>query len=406
MKCKIWTAGVFAAALFAVSAQAVLAQSLREELLFSVVQILAVNEAGDSFVGSGTTISSDDGLVLTNYHVVADFENEIPHSRILICHTISQIELPKCSATAKIIATNKESDLALIMPDRLVGQDGKTTKKSFQKLWKKQRHKFYAVPFKNTAREPLPRILDSITVWGYPAIGGSTITVSSGFVSGFDLKRDGEDTKIKFIKTDTVINPGNSGGAAFDSHFSFIGVPSNAFPGQLGFLIPMETIIEWLQTLHEKNIIDIGDIESIETYGKSFSDIRENDALQEVAGLLRYLNIMGNPASKKFRPDEAITKAEALAVFVRAGRTAFQSSAKDCLRGFSTGTWYAKPVCHAKALGWLPEDSFGNFGAALSEDEFTEIFNRAFPADRLKSYSRKTVSRRDAALAVFSLLAP
>ena len=47
-----------------------------------------------------------------------------------------------------------------------------------------------------------------IRVLGYPPLGGGTITVTRGIVSGFD--------EIGNLKTDAEINPGNSGGAALD----------------------------------------------------------------------------------------------------------------------------------------------------------------------------------------------
>lgn len=203
--------------------QAVSAVSLREELLFSVVQIVVINEDGDVATGSGTTISKD-GLVLTNHHVIIDKSTGQPASTITICYTISQYQSPRCAASAKVIASDETNDLALLKPDKKISRNGSITKEPFIKSWKRSGNNFYAAPFQNM-NDRLINILDPITIWGYPGVGGSTITVTKGYVSGFDIVESEENSLIKFIKTDASINPGNSGGASFDEWFSFIGVP-------------------------------------------------------------------------------------------------------------------------------------------------------------------------------------
>ncbi|MEK7544786.1 MAG: serine protease, partial [Patescibacteria group bacterium] len=207
------------------------ASTVREKLLFSVVQIVTVGESGDVFLGSGSTIRSD-GLILTNRHVVIDSETGDFFDRITLCYSTSQHLPPRCSATGKVLAVNEDLDLAIVIPDKRIAKDGSVTDMSFQKYWKKLGQKFYTVPFKNSHLLALPNILDRVTVWGYPVLGGSTVTVTSGYVSGFSVSDlPNEDSFVQFIKTDTEISAGNSGGAAFNDSFSFIGVPTRAHPG-------------------------------------------------------------------------------------------------------------------------------------------------------------------------------
>lgn len=260
-----FTLSIFSFFLFSPGASA--ARIQKRDILSSVVQIITINATGDAAIGSGSTISSD-GLVLTNYHVVTDKSTDEPATSISICYTISQFKLPRCISTAKVIATNKEFDLALILPNKKLNKDGSPTSTSFKEYWKKSGKKFFSIPFRNNKDFALPEILDRLTVWGYPSVGGSTITVTSGFVSGFDVIENGEDSLVKFIKTDTAINPGNSGGAAFDKKLSFIGIPSNAWPGQMGFIIPLQTVVEWFKALDAQKTIDIGTIDSMKTYLK------------------------------------------------------------------------------------------------------------------------------------------
>ncbi|MBI5413669.1 trypsin-like peptidase domain-containing protein [Candidatus Peregrinibacteria bacterium] len=258
-----FTLSVFSFFLFLPEASA--ARIQKRDILSSVVQIITINATGDAAIGSGSTINGD-GLILTNHHVVTDKSTGELATGISICYTVSQFKLPRCIATAKVIATNKEFDLALIVPDKKLGKNGSPTSTSFKEYWKKSGKKFFSIPFRNGKNFALPEILDRITVWGYPSVGGSTITVTSGFVSGFNVVEEGEDSLVKFIKTDTAINPGNSGGAAFDKKLSFIGIPSNAWPGQMGFVIPLQTAVEWFKALDAQKIIDIGSIDSMGTY--------------------------------------------------------------------------------------------------------------------------------------------
>jgi S1-C subfamily serine protease len=69
---------------------------------------------------------------------------------------------------------------------------------------------------------------DSITILGYPGIGGDTVTLTRGEVSGFTSQP--QYGQRAFIKTSATIAGGNSGGLALDNAGHIIGVPT-----QLGY---------------------------------------------------------------------------------------------------------------------------------------------------------------------------
>lgn len=78
---------------------------------------------------------------------------------------------------------------------------------------------------------------DEVTIIGYPSLGGSTVTLTRGIVSGY-LPDEG------WIKTDAEINPGNSGGTAINRDGQLIGVPSAesraiSAPGKIGLVRPI-----------------------------------------------------------------------------------------------------------------------------------------------------------------------
>jgi hypothetical protein len=71
---------------------------------------------------------------------------------------------------------------------------------------------------------------DRISIFGYPGIGGETVTFTSGNVSGF-RKEDQVRASRAWIKTDATIAGGNSGGTAVNEHGMLVGIPTQAAAG-------------------------------------------------------------------------------------------------------------------------------------------------------------------------------
>ncbi|MCD6356644.1 MAG: trypsin-like peptidase domain-containing protein, partial [Anaerolineaceae bacterium] len=75
------------------------------------------------------------------------------------------------------------------------------------------------------------RLGDPITIMGYPGIGGETITLTRGEVSGFTAET-GYGNRA-FIKTSATIAGGNSGGLATDENYKIIGIPTQVGAGEI-----------------------------------------------------------------------------------------------------------------------------------------------------------------------------
>lgn len=72
------------------------------------------------------------------------------------------------------------------------------------------------------------QIGEHLSILGYPAVGGETLTITDGIVSGFELV-DG----VRYFKTSAKIERGVSGGMAIRDSGCLLGVPTFVRRGQL-----------------------------------------------------------------------------------------------------------------------------------------------------------------------------
>jgi len=186
----------------------------------SVVQIVAIVDIdGDrvqGWSGSGTIIS-EDGLILTNAHVVlSDRYYQVVDLVILI--TIADDQPPEPMFYADVVQADASLDLAVIkIRSALDGSDA-----NFSAMGIKP------VPLGDSNALQLG---DEIVIIGYPGIGGDTITLTRGEVSGFTAEEPYGNRA--FIKTSATIAGGNSGGLAATPQGEIIGVPSQVGSGDL-----------------------------------------------------------------------------------------------------------------------------------------------------------------------------
>jgi predicted Zn-dependent protease len=178
-------------------------------------------ESGESR-GSGVVFSPT-GLVITNNHVIENSDLGDAFGHVFV-DTLESVDRPPSGFLhATVIIRNEVYDLAIVQIEG-------TPPPCFIDL-------LNAPPIDMSLIERHIRIL------GYPSLGGDTITVTRGIVSGFDGRGN--------LKTDAECNPGNSGGAAFDDEGTFLGIPRfNLADGQgkLGFIISVDRIKEWFGT--------------------------------------------------------------------------------------------------------------------------------------------------------------
>lgn len=90
------------------------------------------------------------------------------------------------------------------------------------------------VPIRTTAK-----VGEEIFIIGFPNIGGSSITISKGIVSGFT-----KDRGVSWIKTDASVSGGNSGGAAVNGKGELVGVPTMASAGEDGEIVDCRPVTD------------------------------------------------------------------------------------------------------------------------------------------------------------------
>lgn len=181
-----------------------------EELAERVVQIRLLLNGVSVCSGSGTIVS-EDGLVLTNSHVITQ-SSACPHDTIAVALVDQIFAAPEVRFEADLLVDRPDLDLAVIRIARSL--DGSPVPA------------FNAVPI-GAAQVSLG---DELQILGFPGIGGETITATSGTVSGFVETNEGGERS--WIKTDAAIAGGNSGGLAANELGELVGIPTRLGTGQ------------------------------------------------------------------------------------------------------------------------------------------------------------------------------
>ncbi len=211
-----------------------------QQNLSSVVQIYGQNEYDGQFEdvvsGSGYFISSD-GTLMTNAHVVVE-EDYTPYDRYVICLQSTMSSAPDCKYVARLLVADDDWDVAML---RLTDKDINGNSVNLSPS---------VITWGDSASL---HIGDEVDMLGYPDVGGSTVTLTKGIVSGFTYNED-DATKVDWIKSDAKLNPGNSGGAAFDSMGRVIGMPTLVSYGteKIGYIRPANLIKDWIVTANLK----------------------------------------------------------------------------------------------------------------------------------------------------------
>lgn len=158
-------------------------------------------------LGSGVIVSQD-GHVLTNYHVV---------------QAADAIEVALSDGrrdTAKVVGADPDTDLAVLKLATL-----------------------RTLPTAPLADDRSLRVGDVVLAIGNPFGVGQTTT--QGIVSALGRNGLGLNTFENFIQTDAAINPGNSGGALVDAHGNLVGINTAIYSQSggslgIGFATPIE----------------------------------------------------------------------------------------------------------------------------------------------------------------------
>lgn len=211
------------------------AQAVAEKCTNSVVGIRTTASTQNFFFGetesdggSGSgVVYSEDGYIITNYHVISAAVESTGKSRIDVYFESLETE----PYEASVVGYSISSDLA-VLKINAIG----------------------LVPVELGDSDSLKVGQYAVTI-GAP--GGLEFmgSVTYGIISGLD-RVVSSDSEVKLIQTDAAINPGNSGGALLDISGKLIGINSSKIVSTeyegMGFSIPVNTVIEKCRNIIER----------------------------------------------------------------------------------------------------------------------------------------------------------
>lgn len=175
--------------------------------------VVSVRSAEGRYGGTGTGVVLDDGLVLTNAHVVG------------LATSAEVVFTGGVSRPARLVGSFPSEDVAVLQVDQLP-------------------------PGVRTARlgssEQL-RVGDPVVAIGNALGLGETPTVTSGIVSAKarSLQVPGGPKLNNLLQTDAAINPGNSGGPLVNAFGEVVGINTAivADAQNIGFAIPIDGVV-------------------------------------------------------------------------------------------------------------------------------------------------------------------
>jgi S1-C subfamily serine protease len=219
------------AAVLAVSAWLVFARGSQGSTLSlaRATFLIVILDSNDEPCGSGSGFLVRDGqTVATNHHVIASVIEDLPNETD--CKTVvvgvsddSGLRIERFE-DAQVIKFDKRNDVAILEVRGLAELDIKPI----------------------SLRTDTPRLSEAIQIFGYPGIGGVSLTFTDGFLAGID-----ESMSPALYKTTSQIAGGNSGGPVFDKNGRAIGLAAARFTDSeevesIGLIIPIRHLVELL----------------------------------------------------------------------------------------------------------------------------------------------------------------
>ena len=198
-------------------------------------QVYALNQKSvvliqtDAATGSGFVLS-EDGYVVTNYHVVADGAE------------INVVLWNSAVHKATLVGYDDNNDIALL----------KMSGNGFQAV--------------TLGSSDALIVGDQVAAIGNP-LGELTSTLTVGYVSAKERDVSTESATISMLQTDCAINSGNSGGPLFNMKGEVVGITSAKYSGMsssgasiegIGFAIPMDDAVSILEDLKEFGYVKSG----------------------------------------------------------------------------------------------------------------------------------------------------
>ncbi len=191
----------------------------QEQIASSVVNIYCPSTvSGEEVSGGSGTIITDDGVILTNSHIIPQDKTHINVDEdgclVILPNPITGQPENIYLATPLVIPTiSDDYDLAFMsIHSAYYDEEEQQYRGTYPR-------KFPAFDDSTRCTNESVKLGEQIRIFGYPAIsGGYSLTVTDGVVSSFP--GDG------LIVTSAKISHGNSGGLAVDQRGCMIGIPS------------------------------------------------------------------------------------------------------------------------------------------------------------------------------------
>ena len=214
-------------------------------------------------LGSGVIVDADEGLILTNNHVIDGAD------------TINVTLEDRRRYEAEVVGTDPASDIALLKIDA----------RNLTSL--------------NLADSEDVLVGDYVIAVGNPF--GLSSTVTSGIVSALGRDQRGGDTYSDYIQTDAAINPGNSGGALVNSKGELIGINSaiisrSGSNAGIGFAVPTRIVRNVMGQIQEFGEVRRGRIGVL--INNVTPELREGLGLSSLNGALVSDVVEDSPAEK------------------------------------------------------------------------------------------------------------
>lgn len=185
------------------------------------------------FGGSGSIVDGELGLILTNWHVVADGEgkllNEQGYARILLTEDMDRLPVATYWAQVLFDYSDPEQDLALLRVTHWLEENVPVQAPLG----------LPAIPLGNSDRAGRG---DPVVLLGYPDYGEGTVSWSAGSV----VTITGE-----WIKSDAQASYGHSGGMMLNERGELIGVITGGetvgVQGQLSLARPINAVVDLIR---------------------------------------------------------------------------------------------------------------------------------------------------------------
>lgn len=192
----------------------------------SVVCIIGYDDQGNGSSGSGF-IYSEDGYVITNYHVVSGMTE-----LTVVLNDKSELE-------AELVGYEASADIAVL----------KVEEKN--------------LPSADIGSSDALSVGARVVAIGYP-LSSDTASMTVGYISAKDQVISTDGTVSNMLQTDAAINSGNSGGPLFNAAGQVVGITTSKFSGYsssgvsiegMGFAIPMDDVVQMIEDLCEYGYI-------------------------------------------------------------------------------------------------------------------------------------------------------